>query len=139
MKKFLVLVLSVVACAAVALSLPADENPSPSDPPAVAEAVLVSTTETLPLATPLAAPEPIFADTVCTASLECPGGSQIQCSGSSSCVIGYYLINCDGTPINCPCVGSPCGPYCRCECLESGGTQRECTRECGFIACPPDP
>ena len=73
--------------------------------------------------------------THCSAQQSCPapfGGSDtpVSCTGHTSCLVGSYYVTCDGVTTYCGCWGPIYDPECHCQCYESGGSGRDCLREC---------
>lgn len=82
-------------------------------------------------------PTPI-AKSGCSATTDCPSGSgstPLTCTGNGTCTTSPFQVTCDGVTHSCPCYGSPCDPYCDCQCyIDFGGTLAagRCVKSCSF-------
>jgi hypothetical protein len=77
-------------------------------------------------------PEPVFLSS-CTAEQTCPNGSQISCTGNSTCNVYGFEVSCDGQVTECSCVIEGPDPYCVCECFidfPMGSARTSCIKCC---------
>lgn len=106
---------SAIFIVLAALSADAKAPGPATDPVAPTTAAEVATAA---LETPLPPlqPAPAFLSG-CSAEQTCPNGSQIRCTGSSTCNVYGFEVACDGQVTECSCVIDGGDPYCVCSCF----------------------